>query len=369
MSKPVRIGVIGCGSVSSKYLRLAGELKLAGKAEVVIGCDANPARRTYLAEEYNVDRFTTNYQDVLDRDDVDLVLVLTSMPEHGPLAKAALRAGKHVLVEKPMAITLPEAAELVEIAKTSPGFLVPAPHVVLSPTFQTIWRRVRNGDIGKVHLARAVYGWAGPWWGQWFYRTGGGPLFDLGVYNITSLTALLGPAKRVSCMAGTAIPERVVDDELIKVETEDNMQILLDFGEATFGVVTTGFTMQAYRAPAIELYGGKGTIQMMGDDWDPDGYELWQNDAGAWQVYGETDPNWPWFDGLRHVVDCIRTDTRPLITPEHGYHVLEIMIKALESARSGQALKIESTFTSGHYDQATAAAAGATAAHLVHDPT
>ncbi len=152
MSKPVRIGVIGCGSVSSKYLRLAGELKLKGQAEVVIGCDVNPDRRAYMAGEYGVERFTTNYEDVLRRDDVDLVLVLTSMPEHGPLAKAALEAGKHVLVEKPMTVTLDAAAELVEIAKTSRGFLIPAPHVVLSPTFQAIWRRVHNGDIGKVHL-------------------------------------------------------------------------------------------------------------------------------------------------------------------------------------------------------------------------
>ena len=269
-----------------------------------------------------------------------------------------------------MAITPPAAAELVEIAKTSPGFLVPAPHVVLSPTFQTIWRRVRNGDIGKVHLARAVYGWAGPWWGQWFYRTGGGPLFDLGVYNITSLTALRCEACQLH---GRHRHSRTCGGRRTdQGRNEDNMQILLDFGDATFGVVTTGFTMQAYRTPAIELYGGKGTIQMMGDDWDPEGYELWQNDVGAWQVYGETDPNWPWFDGLRHVVDCIRTNTRPLITPEHGYHVLEIMIKALESARSGQALKIESTFVPGHYDQSTAAtqvAGEGVAAHLIHDPT
>src|SRR5512147_2682420 len=108
MSKPVRIGVIGCGSVSSKYLRLAGQLKLAGKAEVVIGCDVNPDRRTYM-REYGVDSFTADYEDVLQRADVDAVLVLTAMPQHGPIAKAALQAGKHVLVEKPMAVTLEQA--------------------------------------------------------------------------------------------------------------------------------------------------------------------------------------------------------------------------------------------------------------------
>ena len=77
---------------------------------------------------------------------------------------------------------------------------------------------------------------AGPWWGQWYYRPGGGPLFDLGVYNVTSLTGFLGPAHRVTAMAGIAIPEREVDGQLIPVQAEDNFQILIDFGNACFAV-------------------------------------------------------------------------------------------------------------------------------------
>jgi predicted dehydrogenase len=114
------------------------------------------------------------------------------MKEHGPITRAALEAGKHVLVEKPMAVSLEEARELVELAKRSPGYLVCAPYVILSPTFQTIGRRVRRGDVGKIFSARARYGWAGPSWSEWFYRPGGGCLFDLGVYCITSLTGLIG---------------------------------------------------------------------------------------------------------------------------------------------------------------------------------
>jgi predicted dehydrogenase len=128
------------------------------------------------------------------------------MQQHGEIARAALEAGKHVLVEKPMAMTLPEAAELVELARHSPGCLVCAPHVVLSPTYQAIWQRLQQGAIGKVLSARGFYGWSGPIWGQWFYRPGGGAMFDLGVYNVTTLTGLLGPAKRVMAMSGIAIP-------------------------------------------------------------------------------------------------------------------------------------------------------------------
>ena len=210
MTQPVRIGVIGCGSVSEKYLRLADHMRLRGRAETVAACDINEARRDWVRAEHGVERLTARYQDLLEMPDVDLVLVLTSMQEHGEIARAALKAGKHVLVEKPMSTDLDEAAEIVELAKTSPGFLVPAPHVVLSKTFQNIWQRVHRGDIGQVTLARALYGWAGPWWGRWFYQPGGGALFDLGVYNVTSLTGLLGPAKRVTGMVGIAVPERMV---------------------------------------------------------------------------------------------------------------------------------------------------------------
>jgi predicted dehydrogenase len=103
--------------------------------------------------------------------------------------------------------------------------------------------------------------------------------------------------------------------------------------------------MQQYRCPAIELYGSEGTIQMMGDDWDPEGYELWQNKVGAWQIFAETDPYWPWTDGLRHLVECIQQKVKPLITPEHAFHVLEIMLKAQESGRAGKTQAIDSTFT------------------------
>jgi predicted dehydrogenase len=364
---PIRIGIVGCGSVMrGPYTRQIKRMQSMGMAvEVVAACDINPAAQAVVAERFGDVSFSTDYRALVESEAVDLVLVLTSMPEHGPIARAALEAGKHVLVEKPMAVTLEEAAALVELARRSRGYLLPAPHVILSPTYQTIWRRIHRGDIGQVLQARARYGWNGPWWGQWFYRTGGGPLFDLGVYNVTALTGLLGPATRVMAMTGTARPERVVDGELIQVQAEDTAQVLIDFGNAVFAVVTTGFTMQRYRSPAIEIYGSTGTIQMLGDDWDPDGYELWQNSVGAWQIFDETDPDWPWTDGLRHLVECIQRGTRPIITPEHAYHVTEIMIKALQSGRDGRAHAIESTFTPPTFHEAREQIA----AHLIHDRT
>lgn len=369
MSSVVRIGVIGCGSVVSKYMKLAEQLQFRGLVKVVAACDIIEERAQALRDQYGVERVTVRAQDIIEADDIDLVLVLTSMLEHYELTRAALLAGKHVLVEKPMATNLKDAAELVALSKTSRGILHPAPHIILSQTYQTMWKRLHRGDIGRVLTARALYGWAGPWWGQWFYRQGGGALFDLGVYNVISLTGLLGPVKRVTAMTGVVQPERVVEGRMMKVEAEDNAHVLMDFGDSVFAVVSTGFSMQQYRCPAIELYGTTGTMQMMGDDWDPEGYELWQNSVGAWQVFGETDPAWPWVDGLRHLVDCIRAGTRPLITPEHAYHVMEIMIKAQEAGRDGQARAIESTFPQLNFFDRAESAEAVQAAHLVHDPT
>jgi predicted dehydrogenase len=183
------------------------------------------------------------------------------------------------------------------------------------------------------------------------------------------LTGLLGPAKRVTAMTGIAIPEREVEGadhkrERIRAEVDDNAQVVIDFGEATFAVVTAGYTMQKYKCPAVELYGTTGTIQMLGNDWAPEGYELWQNEIGAWQYYYETDPSWNWTDGLRHAVECIHNNTRPIVTPEQAYHVLEIMLKAQEAGHDGQTRQIESTFVPAMFETELETEA----AHLVHDP-
>jgi hypothetical protein len=149
-----------------------------------------------------------------------------------------------------MATSLAEADELVELARNGPALLVCAPHILLSPTFRAIHQVVRAGNVGRLLSARARYGWSGPWWGEWFYRPGGGSLFDLGVYNLTALCALFGPARRVAAMVGVAVPERVINGRSISVEADDDAHVMLDFGDSRFAAVTTGFTMQKYRVRA-----------------------------------------------------------------------------------------------------------------------
>ena len=350
MSHPVRIGIIGLGRVFERYAIVIEPMVRAGRAVVVSGYDPSPERCAVAQALFPGMRVARDAQDVIASDDVDAVLVLTSMQEHGELAAAAYRGGKHVLVEKPMATSLIEAAELVSLSQASDRLLVCAPHVLLSPTYREMHRRLRAGEIGDVKLARALYGWSGPWWGEWFYQPGGGALFDLGVYNVTSLCGFLGSVRRVTALVGTAIKERIVNGEPMAVTADDNAQVLLDFGNEVYACVTTGFTIQKYgRAPAIELYGLEGSMNMLGDDWAPRGFELWRSQTDFWESHDESAPDWPWTDGVEHLVSCIERGVPSVTRPEQSYHVLEVMLAAMRSAELGRAIVITSEFPQPDY--------------------
>ena len=363
-NRPLKLGVIGCGNVLTAYGPAIQGLRARGLVETVLVC-GRESQRDFAAAQLGSVPFTTESNDIVRSSVIDFVMILASMPQHAALACAALESGKHVFMEKPLATSFDEARSVVDLARRGDRLLVCAPFTTLSPTFQCVASHIRRGDIGRPCSARARYGWAGPWWSEWFYKKGGGALFDLGVYCLTSLTGLLGPARRVTALTGVAIPEREINGRRIRVEAADNAQVLLDFGNACFGAVTSGFTMQQYRCPALEVYGTTGTIQMLGDDWSPNGYELWQNAAGCWQVFKETAPDWPWHDGLRHFVECVHAGAPPRVTPEHALHVLEIMVKAEQAAQEGRTLELATTFELPPLADTPAPES----AHLVHDPS
>ena len=120
--KPIRIGIVGCGSVMrGPYTRQIKLIQNKGIAvEVTRACDVAPEAQQIVRERFGDIPFSADYRAVVESDDVDLVLVLTAMPAHGPVARAALQAGKHAPVEKPMAVDLETAAELVEAGQAQP---------------------------------------------------------------------------------------------------------------------------------------------------------------------------------------------------------------------------------------------------------
>lgn len=361
---PVSIGIIGCGSVlQNAYLPLLVSQVAQGRAMPPRICDVAPERLDQVRSAFEVASATTDPDEIIDDTSLDIVVVLTSMAEHGDLAERALRAGHHVLVEKPMSVDPEQADRLVELDRTGPAHLVCAPHVVLSPDYQQMARLLAAGTVGQPIIARARYGWNGPDWSEWFYRRDGGPLYDLAVYNLTTLTGLLGPCRSVTAMARTSRPQRIVEGRTIHVDIPDTYQLVLELGDGALATVTTAFGMQQYDSPAVEIYGLDGTVQLLGDDWAPDGLQVWRNDVGGWTRYASRSRYWPWTDGLRHLIDCVRTGTRPYPRPAHARHVLEVMQQAMVAARTGSAQPVDSTF-----DPVTPMPDETSAPHhLVHD--
>ena len=306
--------------------------------------DKNKKIHKIINKRIYYENFYEDYNKILEDKKIDIVLILTSMNEHAEIAKKAIRKNKHVLVEKPMATNFKDLKDLYDIAKKSKKIFLAAPFVVLSPVFQAIHQEINKNTIGNISLARARYGWSGPNWGDWYYKTGGGPLFDLGVYNITTLTGLLGPVKNVTAKSSISKPIRLINGKKVKVDTDDNFQILLEFRNGCLAVVTTGFTMQQYNSPAVELYGNNGTIQMLGDDWEPKGFEIWNNKRSSWEEFKTPYANWPWTAGLTHLVECILKNNKPIIQLDHAFHVNEVMIKIYESSKKNKQISIKSVF-------------------------
>src|ERR1041385_444081 len=145
----VRLAIAGCGNVVSAYLAVAERLERSGQARI-IAIHGSEKHRVRAQQEWHIPDFHADYAEMLARPDIDAVLILTPMALHAEMALAALKAGKHVLVEKPMATRLEEAQALIDTARKSHRLLLCAPFTVLSPTFQNISNRLRRGEIGAV---------------------------------------------------------------------------------------------------------------------------------------------------------------------------------------------------------------------------
>jgi predicted dehydrogenase len=346
----VGLGFLGLGSAFEAYARQIGELQAEGAVRVVAGFDPAAERRRVAEQLFpSIDAGVDSAEALVDRADVDAVLVLTTIPSHGPLTELALHAGKHVLVEKPVAASLDEGHAVANAAQESGRVVVCGPHVGLSPTYRALHDRVKGKDVGEILSVRARYGWRGPEWAEWYYKPGGGSIFDLGIYNLVSVCGFMGSVQKVAAMVGTAVATRPVNGRPVKLEVEDTAHILLDFGDSRFAVLSTGNVIQELRSPAIELYGESGVLQLRGEDFAPDGFERWHNDRGAWEIYRETAPMWPWTDGVRHLVECIEADRPPLLGPDHALHVLEVALAATQASTAGRTIEIESRFPALDY--------------------
>lgn len=365
--------MVGAGDVAQHtYLPGLARQHAAGTLEFVALCDQLPGRADALADRYGVPHRYTSYQRMLAEAPIDAVVNLTPPTFHADAIVQALAVGKHVYSEKPIALSIADADRVIEAAKRAGLVLAVAPALMTHPDMREVRDLIRQGLIGKVCYVRARGSHPGPAWlldyrtdPTWFYQPGAGPVYDLGIYPLTYVTAFLGPAKRVFAFSGIAIPERDVRagtarGKVIRVGVDDNTPIQLDFGDACFAQIDASFVVFSSKGPRCEIAGSKGVINLAADAGEPP-YEVFldlpERGLRGWltpeQVYrGRLNPprpardqvDWSLASGVEHFVRVIEGQDELLLRPEHARHVLEIILMAYESARQGRTLELTTTF-------------------------
>ena len=348
--KRIRTGLIGCGSVSNQYLP---QLTNSPFVEVVSLCDIKPERAQRQAEKFKVANHYPNIEAMLAGEPFDFLVDTTDMQEHEKINRRALEAGKHVWSEKPIANTLAAGQELLKMALEKKLRLWGAPITVQSPQFAFMAKTLNAGKLGRVAAAHADYGHEGPNWSAFFYEKGGGSLPDLAVYNLTSLTGLLGPVKHVTAMLSIVTPEREIRDRgKIKVTEEDNAQVLMDHGQGIISHVQSGFNFfnpnghdgSKESRHTISIVGSTGFMGLVGYDWQPLGVDLATKDSPNLERHITDPQGYIWQQGAVLAAECLVTGKELLATPEQALHVLEIITAARESSATGKRIAMTSTF-------------------------
>jgi predicted dehydrogenase len=344
----LRVGIVGCGNIAGPYAR---DIVAKPNLELVALTDLDPARAEALAAQHGA-RAVPTLDDLLS-EDVDLVVNLTFQGSHAATTRRALEAGKHVHSEKPLALSSGEAWELVELANRRGVRLGCSPFTLLGEAQQTAWRELRSGRTGPI---RAVF--ADVDWGRietWhpapvpFYEVG--VLVDVGVYPLTILTAILGPARRVQSVGRLLLPDRTtLDGTPFRIETPDLQVTLLDLESGATVRLTTSFYVgqQAKSYASVAFHGDLGTVWLdhffkfdaaveFAEFGDRQGFKPVPHVRKA---TGEID----WGRAVADLADAIAEGRPHRATGEQAAHIVDVFLAAAESARTGRPVDVASTF-------------------------
>ena len=354
----IGIGIVGCGNISRAYLEL---VPLFAGIEVRAVADAVPQRASGRAEAYAVRAL--DVADLIAAEEVDVVVNLTVPTAHYEVSAAALAAGKHVFTEKPLAVTLNEAKDLVATAKARDLRLGAAPDTFLGSAHQSARKLLDGGAIGTVTSGTA--GTLSPGMEAWhpdpdfFFQPGAGPVLDVGPYYLTALVALLGPVRRVAATANSARPTRTIGSgaragETVAVATPTNIHALIEFVSGAGFTLSLSWDVHAHRHGPMELYGTEGTMFLP----DPNyfgGTVEWVDAKGrAHEEDGAEHPfaraNWTTTyntianyrgAGLADMAAAIVTGRPHRCAPDLALHTVAIMAGILEAAETSAWVTIE----------------------------
>jgi predicted dehydrogenase len=353
--EPLRVAIIGTGNIAGRY---AASLKTRPEKVTLLGAyDVDPARAEAFAAA-NGGKIYRELNAAFGDPEVELVINLTSHHAHAEVTSRALRAGKHVHSEKPLATTWEDGLHLVRLARENGLRLSCSPFTFMGEAQQTVRHALQEGAIGRVLVAYTEMNWGGieDWHAdpEGFYRPGSGPLLDVGVYALTVLTALLGPVRRVSGFAGIAQPERRIArgpraGNTFRVTTPDVVVGGLELERDVLARVTASFLFRGTKqAPGLELHGETGSLFLSSNHDFNARVERFENASRTWSpvpYVREPYPGVEWSRAIFALADALRTGAVQHCTGDQALHVLEVCLAILRSAAEGHPVEITSRFT------------------------
>jgi predicted dehydrogenase len=348
--KKVGIGIIGCGNISQAYFNGA---KVFEVLKIVSCADINMDAAQAKAKENGCQAQTVD--ELLANPEVELVINLTIPAVHAKVSLSALRAGKHVHCEKPLAVHLKDAKEVLDLAK-SKGLLVGcAPDTFMGAGLQTCRKIVDDGWIGRVVGGTAFMMSRGPesWHPNpaFFYQVGAGPMFDMGPYYVTALVHLLGPVKEVSAVTTKAFAERTATckehfGEKLPVEIPTHYSGVLTFHSGAVVSATISFDVHRHGHSPIELYGTEGSLKVPDPNTFGGPIEVWTPTTNEWktQAFSHRYATNMRSIGAADLAYAIlkNGEHKHRASGELAYHALEVMHAFEKASNSGARVTIES---------------------------
>jgi predicted dehydrogenase len=346
--EPVGIGIIGCGNISSAYLKAAKTFPILDiRAVADLKAEAAAAR----AEEFSVPAISV--EALLADPAIDIVVNLTVPLAHVAVGLAALAAGKHVHSEKPLGVTVGSARKLLAEGKKRGLRIGCAPDTFLGGAHQTCRKLIDDGAIGQPVGGTAFF--MCPGHERWhpnpafYYEVGGGPVLDMAPYYVTDLVNLLGPVARVSGMATRLRNERVITSEplegtRIPVHVATHVAGTLAFAGGAVVNIGMSFDVPRHRHRPIELYGTLASLSVP----DPNKFGGDIEIATAKDDWEIVPTQHPYADGNYRILGvadmayAIRNGGSHRASGELAFHVLEVMEALQLSSDSGEHVAIES---------------------------
>jgi predicted dehydrogenase len=354
MSKypPVNVGIIGTGNISGIYLEVGQTFEIL---KITAVADLVRERAEDQAELYEIPRVLPVIEMLADPS-IEVILNLTTPDAHADIAFQALNAGKSVYNEKPLAISREDGQNMLALAKQKGLLVGGAPDTFLGGGLQTCRKLIDDGWIGSPVAATAFMLCHGheSWHPdpEFYYKVGGGPMFDMGPYYLTALVSLMGPVVRVTGSARVTFPTRTITSELlngqvITVDVPTHVAGILDFASRAIATIVTSFDVWSHNLPCIEIYGTAGSLSVP----DPNTF------GGPVKVRRPGMDSWSEFPlthgyaensrslGLADMAYALRTGRPQRASGEMCNHVLDIMHAVHDASNKGRHIELNSTCT------------------------